>query len=130
LAAEHSRDGRVGVIIVDHGSRREQSNQMLDEIAAEFEKTSEYPIVEPAHMDLAKPSVAMAFDRCVARGATVIVVFPFFLLPGRHLEEDIPALVAAAAARHPDITTHISKPFSPHPLLVKVMADRISESLQ
>jgi len=26
----------------------------------------------------------MAFDRCVARGATTVVVSPYFLSPGRH----------------------------------------------
>ena len=26
-----------------------------------------YPIVEPAHMELAEPSIGTAFDRCVAR---------------------------------------------------------------
>ena len=44
------------------------------------------PIVEPAHMELAEPSIATAFARCVERGATTVVVFPYFLLARSALE--------------------------------------------
>ena len=86
----------VGVIIVDHGSRRRESNEMLHEATARFAAQSEFSIVEPAHMELAEPSIAQAFDRCVSRGATEVIVFPYFLSPGRHWTEDIPRLAAAA----------------------------------
>ena len=51
-------------------------------------------------MELAPPTIAEAFGRCVERGATLVVVAPFFLSPGRHWQEDIPAL-ADEAARAP-----------------------------
>ena len=48
----------VGVIIVDHGSRRRESNEMLHEATARFAAQSEFSIVEPAHMELAEPTIA------------------------------------------------------------------------
>ena len=57
-------------------------------------------IVEPAHMELAEPSLETAFDACVAAGATTVVIAPYFLGPGQHWDRDIPAL-AAAACRAP-----------------------------
>ena len=52
----------TGIIIVDHGSRREESNQMLEEVAALFAKrfARRFSIVEPAHMEIAEPSIAIA----------------------------------------------------------------------
>ncbi|CAL1391795.1 unnamed protein product [Linum trigynum] len=73
-----------GVIIVDHGSRRKESNLMLNEFVAMFKDKTGYPIAEPAHMELADPSIKDAFDICVQQGAKRAVVSPFFLFPGRH----------------------------------------------
>src|SRR5215213_10018150 len=83
---------RNGIIIVDHGSRRDESNKMLEEVARLFgERFREtYDIVEPAHMELAEPSIATAYAASVKRGATRVVVVPFFLGPGKHWTGDIP----------------------------------------
>lgn len=39
-----------GVIIVDHGSRRQESNLMLNDFVTMFRARTGYRIVEPAHM--------------------------------------------------------------------------------
>ncbi len=119
----------LGVILVDHGSRREESNRLLLEVVEHFALSSGLPIVEPAHMELAEPSIAAAFARCVERGARTIVVFPYFLLPGRHWHEDIPRLSAEAAAAHPGIRFLVTAPFGLHPLMSAVIGQRISHCL-
>ena len=70
---------QTGIIIVDHGSRRTESNRMLEEVAALFARRFEslYDIVEPAHMELCEPSIATAYARCVERGATKVIVTPW-----------------------------------------------------
>jgi sirohydrochlorin ferrochelatase len=120
---------KLGVIIVDHGSRRDESNALLVDVANQFAAAVGLAIVEPAHMELAEPSIATAFGRCVARGATTVVVFPYFLLPGRHWHEDIPQLTAAAARQHPGILYLVTAPFALHPLMAEVMRERINHCL-
>lgn len=119
----------LGVILVDHGSRRQESNQLLLEVVEHFAKASGLAIVEPAHMELAEPSIAAAFARCVERGAKTVVVFPYFLLPGKHWHDDIPRLAAEAAARHPGVRFRVTAPFGHHPLLFDVIGERIADSL-
>jgi sirohydrochlorin ferrochelatase len=121
-----SADEELGVILVDHGSRREESNLMLLEVVRDFARSTGTKIVEPAHMELAEPSIATAFARCVERGATTVVVFPYFLLPGRHWDEDIPRLAAAAAAKHVGIRYLVTAPFGLHPLMAEIMQQRIA----
>src|SRR5215213_9159886 len=87
----------TGLIIVDHGSRRSQSNDLLVTVAENYRRYSGWQIVEPAHMELEPPTISQAFQRCVDQGAEFVVVFPFFLGPGRHWTEDIPRLAAEAA---------------------------------
>lgn len=117
-----------GVIIVDHGSRRTQSNQMLEEVARLFGERFQtaYDIVEPAHMELAEPSIASAYARCVERGATRVVVCPFFLGPGKHWTGDIPRLTAEAAAKHAGTRYHVSMPLGIDDLILDLLYKRAS----
>ncbi len=121
---------RIGVIVVDHGSRRAESNQMLLDVVQMFQQRSGYSIVEPAHMELAEPSISAAFDRCVARGAEMVVLHPYFLLPGKHWSEDIPALAGQAAEKHPGIPFLVTAPLGLHPLMAEIMQQRIARCLE
>ncbi len=122
-------DSHLGVILVDHGSRRDESNELLLDVARKFAEASGLSVVQPAHMELAEPSIATAFARCVERGATTVVVFPYFLLPGRHWNEDIPRLAAAAARQHPGVRYLVTAPFGLHPLMAEVIKQRIEHCL-
>ncbi|KAL3833137.1 hypothetical protein ACJIZ3_007873 [Penstemon smallii] len=107
-----------GVIIVDHGSRRRESNLMLTE-----------------------PSIKDAFNSCVQQGAQRVIVSPFFLFPGRHwhqvhwadfdfrILQDIPSLTAEAAKEHPGVSYVVTAPLGLHELLVDVVNDRINHCL-
>jgi sirohydrochlorin ferrochelatase len=120
---------QIGVIVVDHGSRRDESNELLLDVVRQFAEATGLAIVEPAHMELAEPSIDSAFSRCVARGADTVVVFPYFLLPGRHWNDDIPHLAAAAARKHPGVCYLVTAPFGLHPLMAEVMRQRIEHCL-
>jgi sirohydrochlorin ferrochelatase len=119
---------RIGIIIVDHGSRRTESNRMLEEVARLFGQRflKKYDIVEPAHMELAEPSIATAFATCVKRGAKRVVVCPFFLGPGKHWTSDIPRLTAEAAMDHPGTQYHVAQTLGIDDLILDLLDKRAS----
>lgn len=119
----------TAVILVDHGSKVAASNELLLEIAEAFRAKFDWEIVEPAHMELAEPSIATAFARCVERGAGRVVVMPYFLGPGRHSSQDIPRLVKEAADQHPGVDHVVTAPLGLHDLLLQVVDLRIAEAL-
>ncbi len=128
--SENGNAERIGVIVVDHGSRRAESNEMLEGLTrSAIADRLEYDIVEPAHMELAEPSIATAFDRCVERGATTVVIQPYFLLPGKHWNQDIPELAEEAASRHPGVSYLVAAPFGLHPLMADVVSARVEYCL-
>lgn len=118
-----------GVIVVDHGSRVEQSNQALERIAKSFQSTIEHTIVEPAHMELAHPSIQDAVDLCVSQGARRIVMVPFFLLPGRHWKQDIPQLTAEACEKH-GVPFLVTAPLGEAQGVIDVLVGRMEHCLQ
>lgn len=54
-----------------------------------------------------------------------MVVTPYFLGPGRHWQEDIPALTTAAAAKHPGTEFLVAAPLGLHPLVVEALHARM-----
>lgn len=123
------RDSDIGVVIIDHGSRREESNELLNAFVTLYRAQTGRGIVEPAHMEIAEPTIAHAFDACVSRGAKMVVVSPYFLSPGRHWYRDIPDLAAAAAAKHPGVPYVVTAPIGVHKLVAQVVEDRIQHCL-
>src|SRR5688500_421401 len=121
-----------GIVIVDHGSRRAESNDMLEEVARLFARrfAERYEIVEPAHMELAEPSIATAYDRCVQRGATRVIVCPFFLGPGKHWTSDIPSLTVAAASKHPSTEYHVAPPLGIDDLMLELINKRVAGCIE
>jgi sirohydrochlorin ferrochelatase len=118
----------TAVILVDHGSTRDESNRLLFDVAAAY-RDHVGGIVEPAHMELAEPTIGAAFARCVAQGAKKIVVVPYFLGPGKHWTEDIPRLAAGAGAHHPDVGYTIAAPLGLHPLMLEIIDARMTDAL-
>ena len=116
------------LLIVDHGSRRENSNNILREIAGMMQERFGLSIVHHAHMELGTPTIQQGFDACVAAGAEEVIVQPYFLGPGRHVTTDIPHLVKRAADRHPGVTFRITEPLGVHPKIGEVILERIARS--
>ena len=120
----------TGIILVDHGSRSADSNRLLLDVASRFERLfgARYPIVEPAHMELADPTIATAYAKCVWRGADELIVCPFFLGPGKHWQGDIPRLVAEASMAFPLTHYTVAAPLGIDDLILKLLDKRIHEA--
>jgi sirohydrochlorin ferrochelatase len=116
------------ILLVDHGSRRAEANTLLEDIANQVRKRAAESIVEVAHLEIAEPDISKGIEACVKKGATHIVVHPFFLGPGRHTSEDIPAQVERAGQRHPNVRIRISEPLGSHAALIDVILDRVSDA--
>jgi len=119
---------KMALLLVDHGSVRAEANALLAEVARLVQEFSALKIVEYAHMELAEPTIAQGFDACVAAGAETVIVHPYFLAPGRHSTQDIPRLVAGAAARHPGVRYSVSEPLGLHPKIAEVVLERAARA--
>lgn len=117
------------VIVVDHGSRRDAANQLLDTVVSQLrEITGErFVAVEPAHMELAEPTLAQAFQRCIKAGADDVTVALFFLSPGRHATGDIPRMAEEMRQAHPGLTVRVTGPLAPDRRLAELLLDRVME---
>lgn len=112
------------LLIVDHGSRRPQANNMLKDVAQLVRQKRPDLIVHIAHMELAEPTIAQGVQACVDDGATHIVVHPYMLSPGRHATQDIPQMAQDAAKNFPHVTITTTAPLGLHEKLAEVVLER------
>ncbi len=82
-------------------------------------------LVEPCFMELAEPDIPTAITKLVNRGCNHIFGYAFFLVPGKHLQEDIPSIIKSALAQHTGVTYEISEPMMDDPELMDLVVRRI-----
>ena len=113
------------ILLIDHGSRRQEANDMLVHMADLVEQLAgSETIVCPAHMELAEPSIAQGFAECVRRGADEIVAVPYMLSPGRHSTQDIPQMVTEAAVEYPAVKYRVTPALGLEEKLAAVVLER------
>ena len=93
-----SRKSKIGILLVDHGSRREASNVHLEKLAYLYQQRApSHYVIRAAHMEIAKPSIRDGIQDLIQQeGVDKVVCHPYFLSPGRHVAEDIPQLIEEA----------------------------------
>ncbi len=115
---------RKGFLLIDHGSRRQQSNdQLLAMRDLVIERHPDVPCVA-AHMEIAEPDITEGVDSLIKQDVQHIHVLCYFLSNGRHITEDIPNLVKEALAKHPECTYDIAQALGPHELLAELLIKR------
>jgi len=96
------------VLLVGHGSRAPGANREVEEFGARWRERHPELRVELCFIELAEVLLAEGLDRA-ARSASRVIVAPLILNAAGHVKTEIPEILAAARARHPD-TELISVP--------------------
>jgi sirohydrochlorin ferrochelatase len=112
------------ILLVDHGSRKSEANEMLGSMEKLVQDMAGAVIVRHAHMELEEPTIAQGFASCVEAGASEVIVFPYMLSPGRHSTSDIPRMVGEIASSHPGVRFSVTPPFGIHEKLGEIILAR------
>lgn len=124
-----STSASVGLLVVGHGSRRPEANETLRAAAAALAAKGDWAAAEPAFLELAHPDIAEAYAALAAAGCGLIVVHPFFLLPGNHTMRDIPDALQQAQRSHPATRWMLTAPLGLHEGVLEAASGRIAETL-
>ena len=118
-----------GLIVFAHGSRIESANEGVRAVARDLAKLGSFPHVQPAFLELGQPDLAGAVAALASQGAEKIVVLPYFLTLGLHLERDLPKLIAEVQQAHPRVQIRATPPLEGHPALLTALLDRARSAL-
>jgi len=118
-----------GVLIVGHGSRRIETERILESVVEMTRKELPETIMEIAYMEFGKQNIPAGLDVLAGQGAVEIAVVPYFLFDGIHIKEDIPEALEEYQATHPNIKISMGSPLGADKRLAAILADRIRECL-
>lgn len=117
------------LILFAHGSRVEPANEGVRAVARELAQTGSFRQVVPAFLELGQPDLTGAVSGLVSQGILQVVVVPYFLTFGLHIEQDLPQLISQIRQAHPGLEIRVAPPLEGHPGLVQVLAERARQAL-
>ncbi|MEI6305966.1 MAG: CbiX/SirB N-terminal domain-containing protein [Deltaproteobacteria bacterium] len=120
---------KTAILMMAHGSRVDSANDAARHVAEMVMELTGFEIVEVAFRELHEPNIQQGIDACVARGADRILLMPYFLFMGAHVQHDLPDEIKEARKRHPDLVMEMGAHLGVHLKLAEVETERINEAL-
>ncbi len=113
----------AGVILFAHGSRDPLWRRPLEAVAARMAARTPATPVRCAYLELTEPDLPAAAAELAGLGLAAVRIVPMFLGAGRHVREDLPALVADLRQRHPGVQWELRPPVGEDERLLDLLAD-------
>jgi len=120
----------TAILLFAHGSSVGEANGGVHELARQIEQTGPYKYVRAAFLELAQPNLSAAVGQAVDAGFRRVIVIPYFLTLGIHLQRDLPNLLAMEKSKHPEIEIEAGESLEGHPLMPSLILGRIQEALE
>jgi sirohydrochlorin ferrochelatase len=120
---------KTAVLLIAHGSRREEANADLRRTAEALDLRMPERLVETAYLELEPPTIPEGLARCRDQGASEIRMTPYFLSAGAHVMTDLSRFRDAFAVENPDILVKLCPPLGGHPLMIDILLQRVEETL-
>lgn len=115
------------LIAVAHGSRDTRSARTMRAVAERVRAASPGLDIRLAFLDLSEPLLDTVIDRLASEGCRRAVAVPLLLGDAYHSRVDLPALLAAAEARHPGLELRQADVLGTDPRLVSAVRDRLAD---
>lgn len=116
------------IILLGHGSRVPGAGEAMEQVAARLKEKYDYHRVEVCFMSRLGPHFQDVFEKCVAGGATDVIVIPYFLHNGLHIRLDIPKMMQENARKFPHVKLVFGKNLGYDECLVDLVEKRVAES--
>ena len=113
------------VILLGHGSRVPGAGDALVRVAENLRKRLSDTRVESCYMSRLGPHFPETFAMLVEGGARNVVVIPYFLFTGLHIQLDIPEMLQRCCLEHPAVRVVYGEPLGFHESLVDIVEERV-----
>jgi sirohydrochlorin ferrochelatase len=115
----------AGYIVFAHGSSVESANEAVRSVALDMARRGSLEHVVPAFLEGGRPDLKTAIQDLAGRqGVARIIVVPYFLTLGLHLQRDLPRLVEEARRANPGLDIDVTQPLDGHPAMAEALVDR------
>lgn len=113
----------TALVVFAHGSSVEPANEAVREVGRALASAGNYR-VQAAFLGGGEPDLRGAVSLLSNDGIQRIIIIPYFLTLGLHLQRDLPKLIQEAGSEHPAVRLEMTPPLDGHPALVNILLDR------
>ncbi len=111
-----------GVILFAHGSRDPLWRRPMEAVAERARAADPATPVRCAYLELTEPDLPSVATELAGLALAEVTIVPMFLGAGRHVREDLPALVEALRREHPGTRWTLQPPVGEDPRLLDLLA--------
>ncbi len=119
---------QTALLLIAHGSRKREANEDLEYLAAQIRMRGGYSFVQASYLELAEPSIVAGGTLCVHQCASRVVMLPYFLSAGVHVQDDMQDARKQLQALFPEVEFVLAEPLGRHPLLVEIVLERAEQA--
>ena len=116
-------DMKLAVVLFAHGSRDARWREPVEAVAQRMRTRQPGVTVACAYLELVEPDLPTAAARLIADGARALRVVPLFLGMGKHVREDLPQLIEALRAAHPEVLFSLAPAVGETTEVIDLLAD-------
>ena len=114
---------KAGLLLFAHGARDTAWSAPFEMVAERIRAMRPDAEVTLAFLEFMSPTMAEAGDALAAAGCTRVDVVPLFLGAGGHVRKDVPHLLAALRAAHPEVRFSLHTAVGESPVVIAAMAE-------
>ena len=119
---------KPGLVIVGHGTKHDDGVTGFTELVALVGKLADTDVTG-GFLELSSPPMTDAVAELYDRGHRRLVAVPLVLVGAGHAKGDVPAALVRERLRREGLTFGYGRPLGPHPTLLALLDERISEVL-
>lgn len=115
-------------LLIFHGSARETAGNAAAIFAETLKNQKSLSEFSICFLRGAQPSLENAIETAITSGYTSLRLIPLFLLPGSHIDEDIPEIVEKFRLANPGVTIELGSCLVQNSQFISFVAEQIARN--
>lgn len=117
-----------GLLIIDRGSREPEASSELTIITKKVHNRGRYDYADFCFLEVLPPFIEDAIQKCPLDDLDTLTIVPYFLYPGKKIKASVTNIMKYQ--QNTKTKFLVTKPMSMHPIMVKLVDNRIIDALQ
>ena len=116
-----------GLLLIDRGSRAREASEELEFICAGVKAKGDYVFTDFCFLEVEPPYIEDGIKKSLKQDIESLTIVPYFLYPGKKIKLAVTDVMKFQ--KDTDVKFVVTKPMSMHKILISLVENRISASL-
>ncbi|HUU48236.1 MAG TPA: CbiX/SirB N-terminal domain-containing protein [Nitrosopumilaceae archaeon] len=116
-----------GLLLIDRGSRAREASEELEFICAGVKAKGDYVFTDFCFLEVEPPYIEDGIKKSLKQDIESLTIVPYFLYPGKKVKLAVTDVMKFQ--KDTDVKFVVTKPMSMHKILISLVENRISASL-